>query len=55
VSADAAASQLSRAGFVVERVDRGKAGTAGTVETQSPSGGTPAPSGSTVTIVVVRK
>jgi penicillin-binding protein 1A len=52
LSADDAASRLSRSGFVVERVDHGKAGTAGTVKSQSPSPGAVAPSGSTVTIVV---
>jgi penicillin-binding protein 1A len=55
LSADDAASRLSQGGFVVERVDHGQAGTAGTVRSQSPSPGAVAPSGSTVTIVVAPK
>src|SRR5262249_59984436 len=52
MAADEAASQLSQSGFVVERVDRGKAGTAGVVKSQSPRPGTMASSGASVTIVV---
>jgi len=52
LSADDATTQLSRTGFVVERVDTGKAGTAGKVKTQSPGAGTMAAPGSTVTVVV---
>jgi beta-lactam-binding protein with PASTA domain len=52
LSADDAASRLSRSGFVVERVDTGQAGTAGLVKSQSPTAGTMAASGSAVTVVV---
>jgi penicillin-binding protein 1A len=52
MSADEAASLLSRSGFVVERVDQGQAGTAGIVKSQSPHPGSMAASGSLVTMVV---
>jgi len=55
LSADDATSHLSRSGFVVERVDTGRAGTAGQVKTQSPTAGTIATTGSTVTVVVAPK
>jgi penicillin-binding protein 1A len=52
MSADDAAATLSRAGFVVDRVDSGTGGAAGVVKEQNPAGGLSAFPGSTVTIVV---
>ncbi len=54
-SADDATAALSRDGFVVDRQDTGAGGGAGVVEAQNPAGGSSAPTGSTVTIMVAPK